>query len=177
MIYNTGSTSQKNRRKKKVERAGKVATFANFARSLQPPRTYVNWSMSNTLVNIPDGIFHANNFADPLFSLVATATRASSLPIPDSLLEGWLLLKKSVPGLGLLWYPSDCDAYSSISDLAVIDSPGNGCVLFETYRMRMGYDAVRCTRCCAQWRGGTQERPLMGCEHLHYYLNPPGMCE
>ena len=175
MIYNTGSTSQKNG--KKVRRTGQVATSADFARPLRASRTYVFWSISDTLVNIPGGKFHANNFADPLFSLVATATRASSLPIPDSLLDGWLLLKKSVPGLGLLWYPSDCDAYSSISDLAVIDSSGNGCVLFETYRMRMGYDAARCTRCCAQWQGGTQEMPLMGYELLHYCLNPPGMFE
>ena len=31
-----------------------------------------------------NGRFHRNNLAAPLFSLVATATKASSLPIPES---------------------------------------------------------------------------------------------
>lgn len=175
MLCNTGSTSQKKRKKGRA--SGRDRNLCRFHQTTSGTANLCELVDFRYIGNIPDDIFQAKSFADPLFSLVATATRASSLPIPGSLLDGWLLLKKSVPGLGLLWYPSDCDAYSSISDLAVIDSSGNGCVLFETYRMRMGYDAVRCTRCCAQWQGGTQEMPLMGYELLHCCLNPPGMFE
>ena len=121
-------------------------------------------------------VIYRNSLAAPLFSLVATATRASRRPMPEVRAESGYMLdrgSRSVPWKSSTWEDCRLQICGGVSEGR---EPSERGLPVEGVRWGAGSRWARCIHCYAQSRGDIRGMQWMGCGPLRYCWNLRGRC-